>query len=386
MNAPNSYPLTIGLDARAVHRAARRGTGKNLIDLYTEVLRLRPDWTVVGYHRGPEPRPIDNDRYQPRWIDARGDRIDVWRRWRLPAAAWADRLDLLHCPANLMPPWSPCPTLTTIHDLMPLDGPPRLARAMAGSIRRCVRTGSTIITPSRFTADALVERFNADPSQIVVNHWAADRGMRYIDIGPARTEACGRYGADRPFILHLGAPDPRKNTVNVIEAYAMLSAELREQWPLVIVGLDNEAHREAMADLCAQRDVARTVHLNGFADEADMPALFSAAEVLLYPSRWEGFGLPILDAWTAQTAVVCSGTTSLPEVGGHAAAYVDPERPDDIADRLGRVLQDDKLRRELQRAGVTRVARFTWPNTAERFIGAVEHALQRNGRPSRAAA
>ena len=378
--------MTLGLDARAVHRTARRGTGKNLIDLYRQVLKMRPNWRVIGYHRGPEPRPIDNDRYSARLIECPGDRFDVWRHYRLPAAARADRVNLLHCPANLVPAWIPTATLVTIHDLLPLSGPKKLAAAMDASIRRCVAKNTVIITPSQYTADELVRQFAADPQRIVVNHWAADRAMNDIKEEAQLSATAQRYGLSDWPILHLGAPDPRKNTTNAIKAYAKLPATLRKSSPLLVIGLDREAHRQQMADLCEQLNVTGDVKLHGFADEADMPALFSMASVLLYPSHGEGFGLPILDAWSAKAAVLTSNTTSLPEVGADAAIYADPQQPDQIADRLHALLRDRTLRESLVAAGSQRIKNFTWQRTAERFIGAVELASGLNKEAYRDAA
>lgn len=370
-----SLSLTLGLDARAVHRAARRGTGKNLIDLYQHVLCLQPDWRVIAYHRGPEAQPLNHRHYQPRLLHCPADRIDAWRRWRLPAAAWADHVNLLHCPANLAPSWMPVPVLLTIHDLLPLQGPARLARALEASIRRCIAQRSIIITPSHYTADELVRRFAADPQHIAVNPWAADQSMQLITDDNHLRAVALKYGLnDRP-ILHLGAPDPRKNTINALRAYARLPRSVRMDTPLLVIGLDREDHRRQMTDLCTQLDITDCVRLNGFADEADMPALFSLAKVLLYPSRAEGFGLPILDAWATKTAVLTSHITSLPEVGADAVLYADPENHDDIADRLHALVRDDVLRDSLIDAGTRRLGQFTWTLTAQRFIDAVQLAL-----------
>jgi glycosyltransferase involved in cell wall biosynthesis len=371
--------LKIGLDARTVHRAVRRGTGKNLIDLYTKVLKLRPNWHVVGYHRGPVNDPIAQDGYTGRPIECLGDRFDAWRRWRLPAAAKADKVDLLHCPANLAPSRLPIPAMVTIHDLLPLSGPRKLARSMAATIRRCVARNTLIITPSQYTADALVNRFNANPQRIVVNHWAADQAMTYITDKNHLADVARRYGLHEPPVLHLGAPDPRKNTVNAIIAYAKLPAVVRKTAPLLVIGLDQTEHRRQIANLCDQLQISENVQLHGFADEADMPALFSLAQVLLYPSHSEGFGLPILDAWTARTAVLTANTTSLPEVGGNSVLYADPTDPDQIADGLRGLLCNSLFCQRLVHSGLQRIQQFTWTRTAERFIAAAELATNQTG-------
>src|SRR5690606_22974174 len=123
-----------------------------------------------------------------------------------------------------------------------------------------------------------------------------------------------------------------------------------------------------------------SVTLHGFADEADMPALYAAAEVLAYPSLSEGFGLPILEAFAARTAVLTSNCTSLPEIAGDAALLVDPEDPVSLSHGLAKIVRDPTLRRDLVERGVRRLPRYTWKRCAERFAAAVESLVeQRSG-------
>lgn len=378
--------IDIALDARTLHRAARRGIGKTLGTLYETVLERRPDWRVLGYHRGPTDRGITSPGYRPRPIDCPGDRLDAWRRWRLPAAAWRDGAALLHCPANLAPSWTPLPTMVTVHDLLPLDQGDATARRLDATIRRCLRHRLPILTPSRFTADRIIARYHAPPDRIAVNPWAADPSMTTIRDPAERRAVAARYGASGPFVLHLGAPDPRKNTVRVIEAFAALPGRLRRHWSLVIVGLNDPGHRRRMVELCRARGVGDAAHLHDYAHESDLPALFSEAGLLLYPSRGEGFGLPILDAFAAGTAVLTSPNTSLSEVGGDAVAYAEAGDTARIADRLGALLDDDGQRQRLVEAGRRRGAAFTWAAAADRFIETVEQTLDRGREVRRHAA
>jgi hypothetical protein len=157
--------MRIALDARTIYRMVRRGTGKNLIDLYRTIARMRPDWHVIAYHRTPEGGDelfgvLDEPNIEPRQIEMPGDRIHAWGRWRLPMAAWRDGADLLHCPANLCPTWMPVPTLVTIHDLIPLDMPDGRPggdlRLFEQSVKTACRRAAGIVTPSAYTRDSSV--------------------------------------------------------------------------------------------------------------------------------------------------------------------------------------------------------------------------------------
>lgn len=371
--------MRIGLDARTIYWPTRRGTGKNLIDLYRQVSRMQPDWKVLAYHRmiGPAPSLLPQQTVQPRLIEMIGDRFNAWQRLRLPLAARRDGVDVLHCPANTCPSWLPVPTVVTIHDLIPLDMP---QGRPAGEVRRfeqavqtACRRAAGIICPSNYTRDRLLADFHADPQRISVIPWAPDSAMHQLP-----DEHCHAllraYGISRPYVLHFGAGAQRKNTARLIDAWALLRRSVRRECQLLVVGLD-ESMLEAMALTIRRLGIQDSVQLSGFAHEADLPALLSAATALAYPSLSEGFGLPILDAWAVQTPVLTSNTTSLPEVAGDAALLIDPTDPCSIARGLDRMIRDFRLRDELVERSRERIKRFSWQHTANRFIQTMQQAV-----------
>lgn len=369
--------MRIGLDARTIYHPQRRGTGRNLVDLYHALASLRPDWRVVAYHRAPRAdASLLPALVTPEWIEMPGDRFAAWESLRLPLAAWRDGVDLLHCPAANMPAWTPTPTLVTIHDLIPLDMPQGRSvaevRRFESSIQRACRGADGIICPSCYTRDRLVAEFDADPARITVNPWAPDRTMRHA--GPASCAATlERYGLRTPYVIHFGAADPRKNTARVLEAWSRLPRALTAEWSLLVIGL-SEPMLSELRDLAARRGLGSSARLHGFAAEADVPALLGAAEVLAFPSLSEGFGLPIVDAWAMRTAVLTSNVTSLPEVAGDSAELVDPESSDEIAMGLQRLMDDRAHRQDLIQRGLTRLPAFNWTATATRFARAAERA------------
>jgi alpha-1,3-rhamnosyl/mannosyltransferase len=178
-----------------------------------------------------------------------------------------------------------------------------------------------------------------------------------------------KYGVPpgRPFVLGFAAADPRKNTRRVLEAWAMLPAALREQFFLLLVGIQDAA-MPIFQQLATELLPEGGFRLHGFANETELPALLSAASLLCYPSLAEGFGLPVLEAFGCGTAVLTSNTTSLPEVAGDAAILVDPENTTAIAHGLEAMLSDDRARAELATAGHVRARSFTWPVVAERMV------------------
>jgi len=371
--------MRIGLDARTVYRSVRRGTGKNLIDLYRHLGGVRPGWRVVAYHRatGVVESLLPKQMVQAKQVEMVGDRVDAWGRWRLPMAAWGDGVDVLHCPANLCPEWMPIKTVVTIHDLIPLDRPQAYrgqeVKRFERSVGMACRRAAWIICPSRYTRDRLVSGFSADPERITVNPWAADSSVRAV---PEEQWAgvLKRYGVTGPFLLHFGAADVRKNTRRVLEAWAMLDRDIKEACGLLVVGLD-QSTRDKLSAVVARLGECDSVRLHGFADESDLPTLLSAAKGLVYPSLSEGFGLPMLDAWAARTVVMTSNCSSLPEVAGDAALLVDPADECSIAHGMSRLISDEQLCAKLTTSSCERLKQYTWEATAQRFAQAFEQAV-----------
>jgi glycosyltransferase involved in cell wall biosynthesis len=384
--------MRIALDARTIFAPQRRGIGKSLLELYRHLPGVRPDWRVIAYHRcdGPVGAMLPEPYVRPRMIEMPGDRFNAWDRFRLPFACRRDRVDVLHCPANHCPDWMPIPTVVTIHDLIPLDlpegQPTKPAQRFDHSVRTACRKASAITCPSGYTRGRLIDGMNADPDRVFVTPWA-DFG-RPDAVGLAeRIRIFEKYRVQSPFVLHFGAAEPRKNTRRVIEAWAGLRKQIKSRARLLVVGLD--AGAQAELSLCTARlGIESSVALHGFADETDIPALMRMADVLAYPSLSEGFGLPILEAFSAGTAVITSDRTSLPEVAGDAALIVDPQDFNTITKAMNKLLTDPVCRRELVRRGLIQLKQFTWHKAAEAFARAVEAAAEtspQGRRPVRAA-
>ena len=374
--------MRIGLDARTIFSPRRRGIGKSLVRLYQTLQIVRPHWQVVAYHRQldnqlPAGNLFPDSFLQSRCIEMPGDRFDAWQRLRLPMAARLDRVDVLHCPANSCPGWTPVPTVATIHDLIPLDYPdtvsPLDARRFQRHVQVACRRAAAITCPSLYTVRQLIRDMRVDSSRLHLTPWGADTRSREVT-AQRLNELTGRYRLTHPFVLHFGAADPRKNTRRLLEAWALIGARSRRRWQLVVVGLDAGAQGQ-MLEYCQGLGVRDSVSLNGFAAEQDVADLLTAAGVLAYPSRAEGFGLPVLEAFAAGTPVLTSNRTSLPEVAGDAAELIDPDDPVGIAHGLGRLLRDGPLRDQLAQRGRQRLSEYSWTSCAERFARTLESVV-----------
>ncbi len=375
--------LRVGVDARTVYSAGRRGTGKNLIDLYSTLADAHADVEMVMFHQhevgaADDPFP-GRANVRARRIDIRGDRWNLWQDVRLPLAASAERVDVLHCPANTAPLQSFTPVVVTIHDLIPLEIAPDAPETTrwARRVRRSARKAARIITPSHYSRKVIAERLGTPADKITVNYWAPDKRCTRVTDAHAIDGVRRKYDvADRAYVLAFGAADPRKNTATLLSAWRALTSEERSGTKLLVVGLQPAALESFRATLAPNRLGDTGCVLHGFADESDLPALFSGAAALCYPSKSEGFGLPILDAFVCGTPVITSGVTSLPEVADDAAVLVDPDDTASISRAIRDVLASDQLRARLRDAGFRRAAAFSWDRCAATVANVLDSAAR----------
>ncbi len=373
--------VTSGLDARSIYAKSRRGTGKNLLDAYRVMARLRPEWRFVLYHRGFEGADpfAEYANVSSAAIDIRGDRWNLWEHLRLPAAVRHDGVDLLHCPANSCPRFRATRVVSTIHDLIPLKlSDPAMngeAQRFRNRVRRCLARSERVIAVSESTKRDLISDLGGDPDRIDVITWAADSACAPVRDEAELTRIRSRYNITGRYMLAFSGRFRRKNAEGMIRGFARLPADLRREVQFVLVGVEPIEQRAGLAELVGELGIAQNCAVFGFAPEEDIAPLLSGAEALAFCSLYEGFGLPILDAFRCETAVLTSNVSSMPEVAGEAAVYCDPGDCSSIAEGMTRLLRDADLRDLLVRRGRERVQQFTWEGTAETICRIFEKCL-----------
>lgn len=373
--------MRLCVDARATFARHPRGTGKNLVDLYREIARMRSDWNFVMFHRGRNDKnpyagcPNITDQA----IDIKGDRWGLWSHVRLPLAVRAAKGDLFHAPANIGP-WCPgAPMVATIHDLIPLE--PHLltpdSAKWGRSVRRTARKARRILTPSAYSKQKIVEFCDIPEERVVVNPWAPDGKCKRVEDAAQIAAVKDKYGLrlELPYAFGFGSDMPRKNTEKVLRAWAKLPLQVRNERQLLLVGIREPAlsYFKTLAD---ELQLGESCRLHGFADEADLAALLSGAVMLVFPSLSEGFGLPLLDAFACGAAVLTSNLSSLPEVAGDAGLLVDPHSVESITEGMLQMLSDEPMRLALVARGFERVKAYTWEACAQRVIGVFEDAAE----------
>ncbi|TMK98962.1 MAG: glycosyltransferase family 4 protein [Actinobacteria bacterium] len=292
----------------------------------------------------------------------------------LPRLAARARVDLVHSLASTAPLWGPFRRVVTVHDLIYAHYPEAHGRLRAGAMRVLVPTAARrshrVICDSQSTRADLVDMLGIKPERVDVVPLGVGTGRRYAR---PETEVRARFElGSREVLLSLSAKRPHKNLAALIGALARLPPERR---PLLVLAGYPTAHEQELRGRAASAGVASDVRFVGWLSPAEVEGLWAIARAFVFPSLYEGFGLPVLEAMARGVPVACSDASSLPEVAGEAALLFDPYDEDAIAQALARLIDDAELRRRLAALGRERVREFTWERTARLTLQSYARAL-----------
>jgi glycosyltransferase involved in cell wall biosynthesis len=365
--------VSIYLDvSAAVHR--RAGLGRYAESLGRALLPLLGAELAFFYNREQGIEPLAGLEHVPSRTVSLG-----YKPWRM--AVWLGQLahagfnrlvpgaKLFHAAEHLLLPLHGVPTILTIHDLIfrryPEHHKPLNRRYLNATLPLFCRRASHIIAVSEQTRRDVMAAYGVPPEKITVVHEAADP---HFKPQPADVVAAvrARYSLPPRYLLSVGTIEPRKNLARVLAVFERLHAEgLTDAW--VIVGKRGWLYDDFFARL-EQSPAKSAVIFPGYVSDADLPAIYAGAQALAFPSEFEGFGLPVLEAMASGAPVVCSCTSSLPEVAGDAALMVDPLDVDALHDALRRVLSSQELADDLRQRGLTQAAQFSWERAAHETL------------------
>ncbi len=364
---------TIGIDASRALSAAPTGTEGYSYHLIRALLpRLgAPYRTRLYFRTAPEPDAFPGAELRvipfPR----------LWTHLRLSWEMARHAPDLLFVPAHVLPPIRPQRTVVTIHDLgyryFPEAHPRRQRLYLDWSTRWNARVADHILADSTATRDALLQEYGIAPSKITVAYPGYDNDLAPVRDATVLAAVRARYHIPGPYILFMGRVQPRKNLVRLIDAFAHLAPD-RADLTLVLAGPVGWLAEPIRARVHGLGLEARVL-FPGYIAEVDKAALISGAQVFAYPSLYEGFGFPVLEAQACGVPLLASNTSSLPEVAGDGGLLVDPLNEAAIAEGLARLLDDVMLRRTLVALGSANLRRFSWEITAQTVVHVIEDLL-----------
>lgn len=300
-----------------------------------------------------------------------------WWSLGLPLYLIRSPFDLFHGTNYEIPIWSKLPSVVTIHDLSLFFHPEahekRLVRRARWRMPLMARLATKIITPTLSVKNEVVEKFGLNPDKVAVTHEAPRATFRRRE-GAEVVQLLQRLGIHENFILFVGTVEPRKNLHRLVEAFDQVLRTTSLSPQLVIAG-GRGWLMDDFASAIKQRGLDDHVCLTGYLEDEDLCALYSSCRVFVYPSLYEGFGLPPLEAIACGAPVIASGIAAITETLESAARFVDPRDVDDLAKAMVEMLTDETMREHFARAGAERVKGFTWEQTARETLEVYKSAL-----------
>lgn len=302
----------------------------------------------------------------------------LWEQTQLPYRLKSQEADVFHGMAFTLPMWKTCAQVVTIHDMTFHLTPERHIAAkriyFQHMIPRACRQADAVIAISESTKRDLISILRIPEEKVFVVHHGVPSSYRHVTDQNRLDMVRRRFRLQRPFILHVGVLEPRKNLKTLVEAYR-LSPAINTDYDLVLAGGYGWGYHPLLAQI--KDSGLKSIHLTGYIPHEDLPALFSQASLFVYPSVYEGFGLPVLEAMACGVPVITSNVSSMPEVAGDAGVLVEPEDVGALAAAMTKVLGSEELRGRMAAAGRARADHFTWDDAAHKTLEVYRFAAAR---------
>ncbi|MHC1681617.1 MAG: glycosyltransferase family 4 protein [Clostridiaceae bacterium] len=367
--------MRIGFDSRPAKWYRGTGIGTYSYQLLNWFNKINDENEYVIFL--PEDCDFDirfKKKFQLEYIQRKGS-DNFWEEVNVPNTIKDKRIDLYHVPQNGvgLPKEKEFPFLITLHDVIPYRMPQtcsdRYLNIFNNEIPKIVENCDGIITVSQFSKKDIIRAFNIPEDKIYVTHLAAEDIYRPLQKSKSKMLVKKLYGISGDFILYIGGFSPRKNIIGLIEAFSKLLEIYKKEIFLVIAGTKGksyEIYKQRTIDL----NVENNVIFPGFIDMSHMPLIYNAAKLFVYPSFYEGFGLPPIEAMACGTPVITSNLTSIPEIVGNSALLMDPYDVDELSDKMYYALTDKSIRKALTARGLQRSKALSWENTAIKTLNA----------------
>ncbi len=382
--------MRIGLDFRPAQRvnSRRRGVGRFTRELFRAVLATPSEHEFLLYTLGDEPTGLSGGhRVQPLAHLPKPSRLNwVLELWLFPRAARRDRLELFHTPDLLPMPRIPgCPVWVTIHDLIPWIFPEyahRMPRDFRYALDRALdraRHADRILTVSECSKRDICRHLDLPADRVTVIPEGCENGPEPCPPEVARALVRHRLGISEPYLLYVGGTDYRKNLVLLLEGFRRISAS-GYRGCLVLAGETTDPRfpeASRLLELAGKMGIRNRLRLLGFVSDELLAAAYSACDFFVFPSLYEGFGLPVLEAMRCGAAVLAAHSSSIPEVAGDAAFYFDPTSADALVEAFREASDQPDLVERRRRDGQQRALHFTWKAAAEKLLTLYHQAAER---------
>ena len=370
--------MKFGFDARCLI-GQQTGVGRYLYNLISSMLIVedkRNDYILYVNDRAGQPM---FKHYSSILIKELRSPTLLWKHLRLPISLAFDKVDLVHSPSYTTPFMTSCKSVVTIHDVIFANHPEWCSKRQYLRFKHFVRIAAkqsdAIIVDSNTTRREVLDLTEVPEHKIHVIYLAVDRIYHQIKDEKNYEYLKDKYDFRDNYILFVGSIHPRRNIHRFLKAFSILKNEDKIPHKILLTGLVLDYKKE-IGDLIESLDLIDSVKLLGFVPDEDLVGLYSFADLFIYPSLYEGFGLPVIEAMACGTPVITSNISSLPEVSGDAAILVDPYNILEMAEAMGNILSNSALREKLIEKGFERVKHFHWEKTAKETLNVYNKVLK----------
>lgn len=378
----NPWRITFDLSP-AVHRHA--GIGRYAHELLAALMQIDQANQYCVFHNQPAPgesvpAPCDTLPRRVIPLSAKPWRMSVLLAdfLRVPMERWIPNADIFHGTDHLLPPFNKTKTIFTLHDLIfkffPAYHLPLNRNFLRIMLPRFLRRADAVIAVSESSKRDAMTLYHLPPEKITVIYEGVNPALHPIADSQHLAAVRARYAKNQPFILCVSTIEPRKNISALVDALKILRARGLAQ-RLLIAGRTGWLY-QATFDHVRETGMASQVDFLDYVPDDDLPALLSACDAFVFPSLYEGFGLPPLEAMACGAPVVCSNTSSLPEVAGAAALLINPRDVREIANAIERVVTDRALRDELRAKGIAQAQKFSWERAARETLAVYQRVME----------
>jgi glycosyltransferase involved in cell wall biosynthesis len=363
--------MRIAIDARGINWYRGTGIGTYTDNVLKNLLRMDKENYYHIYWSGNNYEEFQQNNSQVLMASKKHHRF--FEQNFFPENSKGNNIDIYHVPQNGIGLCEniQCKKIATIHDLIPYIMPETVGRGyllkFLKDVPKVIDLSDALITVSEWSKQDILKFFPIDKNKIFVTPLAADAKYKPLDKKYCKNFLSKAYNINGPFILYIGGFSPRKNVKALITAFSKIYKQLGADYKLVIVGATRD-QGQYLSEFSTNLELASKIIFTGFAPEEHLPILYNGCDAFVYPSLYEGFGLPPLEAMNCGTPVITSNLTSIPEVVGDAGILIDPYNEEELKNSIMRLLNDEKLREEYSIKGLIRAKNFSWENTAKKTL------------------
>lgn len=369
--------MRIGIEGQRLFRNKKHGMDMVALELIKNLQSIDKKNEYIIFVKPDEDKCIP-EASNFKIVELEGGPYPTWEQFALPKAALAEACDILHCTSNTGPVRSKVPMITIVHDMIYMESISLLNKG--GSwyqkfgnmyrrwvVPRVIKQSKRITTVSNYEKERMKSFFGLSDHKLKTVYNGVGEHFIKVEDQAVLTKAKADYKLPEHFFFFLGNTDPKKNTPNVLKAFADFNAQSKLRYKLVMLDYDEQALQKVLKDI-GHPEVRADIHLTGYVVNTDLPAIINQCAIFLYPSMRESFGIPILEGMACGVPVITSNTSSMPEIAADAAHIVDPTKPSEITDGMIQIMNDENYRAELCRKGIERAKFFSWKAMAENYL------------------